>query len=52
VLAATVALSLTAVWWQGPPSLLLLPVMAWAAFSADVIGAAVAGAVLAFTSTT
>jgi serine phosphatase RsbU (regulator of sigma subunit)/integral membrane sensor domain MASE1 len=49
VLAATVALSLTAVWWQGPPSLLLLPVMAWAAFRLDVIGAALAGAVLAFT---
>lgn len=49
VVAVTAALSLTAFWWQAPPSLLLLPVMAWAAFRLDVIGAAVAGAVLAFT---
>lgn len=49
VVAATAALSLTALWWQAPPTLLLLPVMAWAAFRLDVIGAAVAGAVLAFT---
>ena len=49
VVAVTAALSLTALWWQAPPTLLLLPVMAWAAFRLDVIGAAVAGAVLAFT---
>ena len=49
VLTATVAVSLAALWWQAPPSLLLLPVMAWAAFRLDVIGAALAGAVLAFT---
>jgi serine phosphatase RsbU (regulator of sigma subunit)/integral membrane sensor domain MASE1 len=48
VVAVTVAMSLTTFWWQAPPSLLLLPVMAWAAFRLDVIGAAVAGAVLAF----
>ena len=45
----TAVLSLTAFWWQAPPTFLLLPVMAWAAFRLDVIGAAVAGAVLAFT---
>ncbi len=49
VVAVTVALSMTAFWWPVPPSLLLLPVMAWAAFRLDVIGSAVAGAVLAFT---
>lgn len=48
VLAVTAVLSLAAVWWQAPPTLLLLPVMAWAAFRLDVIGAALAGAVLAF----
>jgi integral membrane sensor domain MASE1 len=49
VLAVTAVLSLTAFWSQAPPSLLLLPVMAWAAFRLDVIGAALAGGVLAFT---
>src|SRR4029079_6399736 len=48
VVALTVVLSLTAFWWQAPPTFLLLPVMAWAAFRLDVIGAAVAGAVLGF----
>jgi serine phosphatase RsbU (regulator of sigma subunit)/integral membrane sensor domain MASE1 len=47
VLAVTALVSLTALWWQAPPSLLLLPVMAWAAFRLDVLGAALAGAVLA-----
>lgn len=49
VLGITAVLSVAAYWWQAPPSLLLLPVMAWAAFRLDVIGAALAGAVLAFT---
>ena len=49
MVAVTAALSLTAFWWQAPPTLLLLPVMAWAAFRLDVIGAAIAGAALAFT---
>ncbi len=49
VAAVTAAVSLTAFWWQAPPTLLLLPVMAWAAFRLDVIGAAIAGAALAFT---
>jgi serine phosphatase RsbU (regulator of sigma subunit)/integral membrane sensor domain MASE1 len=49
VLGVTAVLSLAVFWWQAPPSLLLLPVMAWAAFRLDVIGAALAGAVLAFT---
>jgi serine phosphatase RsbU (regulator of sigma subunit)/integral membrane sensor domain MASE1 len=50
VLAGTALLSAAAFWWQAPPSLLLLPVMAWAAFRLDVIGAALAGAVLAFST--
>ncbi|OBK79542.1 serine/threonine protein phosphatase [Mycobacterium sp. 1274761.0] len=49
VLAATVLLSLTALWWQAPPTLLLLPVMAWAAIRLHIIGAALTGAVLAVT---
>ncbi len=49
VLVVTALLALTALWWQAPPSLLLLPVMAWAAFRLDVIGAALAGAVVATT---
>ena len=49
VLAVTAVLSITALWWQAPPSLLLLPVMAWAAFRLDVLGAALAGGVLVFT---
>ena len=48
VLAATAGLAVTAFWVQAPPSLLLLPVLAWAAFRLDVIGTALAGAVLAF----
>ena len=48
VLAAAAVLSVAAFLFQAPPSLLLLPVMAWAAFRLDVIGAALAGAVLAF----
>lgn len=48
VLLVTATLSVAASWWQAPPTLLLLPVMAWAAFRLDVIGAALAGAVLAF----
>ncbi len=48
VLALTAALSVVAFWFDTPPALLLLPVLAWAAFRLDVIGAALSGAVLAF----
>ena len=48
VMAVTAALSVAAFWIEAPPSLVLLPVLAWAAFRLDVIGAALAGAVLAF----
>ncbi len=48
MLAATAVLAVAAFWIQAPPTLLLLPVLAWAAFRLDVIGAALSGAVLAF----
>lgn len=47
VLVATVAVSVTAFWAETPPTLLLLPLMAWAAFRLDVLGAALAGSTLA-----
>ncbi|PEG41767.1 serine/threonine protein phosphatase [Mycolicibacterium agri] len=49
VLAVTAVLSLVAIMWQAPLTLPLLPVMVWAALRLDVIGAALAGAVVAFT---
>lgn len=49
VLAVTAVLSLVAIVWQAPLTLPLLPVMVWAALRLDVIGAALAGAVVAFT---
>lgn len=49
VLGVTAVLSLAAIWWQAPVALPLLPVMVWAALRLDVIGAALAGAVVAFT---
>ena len=49
VLGVTALLSLAALWWQAPLALPLLPVMVWAALRLDVIGAALAGAVVAFT---
>ncbi|MFN8033287.1 MAG: SpoIIE family protein phosphatase [Mycobacterium sp.] len=48
VLLVTAGLSVTAFATNVPPALFLLPVMAWAAFRLDMIGAALAGAVLAF----
>ena len=48
VLAATAALALTAFWTAVPPSMLILPVLAWAALRLDMLGAALAGAVAAF----
>lgn len=49
-LLVTAALSVVAFVTDLPPALFLLPVLAWAAFRLDVIGAALAGAVLAFTA--
>ncbi|WP_082135955.1 SpoIIE family protein phosphatase [Mycobacterium sp. EPa45] len=50
VLAVTAALSFAAFSVQTPPAVLLLPILAWAAIRLDVIGAALAGAVVAFTA--
>lgn len=51
VLAITAALSLAAFWTEAPPSMLILPVLAWAALRLDMLGAALAGAVAAFLTT-
>lgn len=48
VLSATVGLSVAAFTSPIPPAVFLLPVMAWTAFRLDMIGTALAGAVLAF----
>ncbi len=48
VLLATAGLSVLSFTTDLPPALFLLPVMAWAAFRLDMLGAALAGAVLAF----
>ncbi|MGV0991242.1 MAG: SpoIIE family protein phosphatase [Mycobacterium sp.] len=47
VLAVTAALSIASFWTEAPPSMLILPALAWAAFRLDMIGAAMAGAVAA-----
>jgi len=48
VLAVTAALSIAAFWAEAPPSMLILPVLAWAALRLDMLGAALSGAVAAF----
>ncbi len=48
VLLATAGLSVASFMTDLPPALFLLPVMAWAAFRLDMLGAALCGAVLAF----
>ena len=50
VLVVTAALSVTAFWNSLPPSMLILPVLAWAALRLDMLGASLAGAVAAFLS--
>lgn len=47
VLAAVATLSAVAFWVRTPPAVLLLPALIWAAFRLEVIGAALAAAVLA-----
>jgi serine phosphatase RsbU (regulator of sigma subunit)/integral membrane sensor domain MASE1 len=42
------ALSATALWTNVPPTVLILPVLAWAALRLDMLGAALAGVVVAF----
>ncbi len=48
VLGLTAALSAAAFWTEVPPTMLILPVLAWAALRLDMLGAALAGAVSAF----
>lgn len=47
-LGLTAALSAAAFWTEVPPTMLILPVLAWAALRLDMLGAALAGAVSAF----
>ncbi|MCW1957431.1 MAG: SpoIIE family protein phosphatase [Mycobacterium sp.] len=48
VLGTTALLSAAAFWTEAPPSMLILPVLAWAALRLDMLGAALGGAVAAF----
>lgn len=48
VLVVTGVLSVATFWTDFPPSILILPVLAWAAFRFDMLGAAIGGAVAAF----
>jgi integral membrane sensor domain MASE1 len=48
VLAVTAALSVATFWSHFPPSILILPMLALAAFRLDMLGAAIAGALAAF----
>ncbi|MCX7267528.1 MAG: S1/P1 nuclease, partial [Sphingomonadales bacterium] len=48
MLLITAALSVATFWLEAPPSLLLLPVLALAAFRLNMLGAALTGAVAAF----
>jgi len=48
ILGTTAALSWLAIWTRLSPSLLILPVLAWAALRLNVLGAALAGASAAF----
>lgn len=50
VLLVTGAVSVASFWAEAPPSLLILPVLAWAAFRLDMLGAAMASAVAALLS--
>jgi serine phosphatase RsbU (regulator of sigma subunit)/integral membrane sensor domain MASE1 len=48
ILSLTAAVSVASFWTEAPPSMLVLPMLAWAAFRLDMLGAALAGAVAAF----
>lgn len=51
VLILTAVVGITAFWSDAPPSMFVLPLLAWAALRLDMLGAALAGAVTAFVST-
>ena len=48
VLVTTALLSVVAFWAEAPPSLLILPILLWAALRLDMLGAALSGAIIAF----
>ena len=48
VLVVTALLSVATFWAHFAPSILILPVLAWAAFRVNMLGAAIAGALAAF----
>lgn len=48
VLMTAAVLSVAAFWTETPPSLLILPILLWAALRLDMLGAALAGAIVAF----
>ena len=52
VLVLTVLVTIASFWADAPPSMLILPVLAWAAFRLDMLGAAIAGAVTAILANT
>jgi hypothetical protein len=47
ILILTAAFSVASFWTEAPPSMLILPMLAWAAFRLDMLGAALAGTVAA-----
>ena len=48
VLTTTAVLSVAAFWTETPPSMLILPILVWAALRLDMLGASLAGAITAF----
>lgn len=52
VLVLAGVLSAGAFWSQAQPAMLILPILAWAAFRLDMLGAALTGMVVAFVATT
>lgn len=52
VLTLAAALSIVGFWSQAQPSMLILPILAWAALRLDMLGAALTGTVVAFVATT
>lgn len=52
VLVLAGVLSTGAFWSQAQPAMLILPILAWAAFRLDMLGAALTGMVVAFVATT
>lgn len=52
VLVLAAVFSVAGFWSQAQPSMLILPILAWAAFRLDMLGAALTGTVVAFVATT